>query len=88
MNYFCCMRYKLLTLIALLAVTGTVQAQEKWGLLKCIEHAMANNISVKQVDLQSKIAELTLKQSKYGTSFPQILFYQFHLSHIVPQESQ
>ena len=60
------MRYKLLTLIALLAVTGTAQAQEKWGLLKCIEHAMANNISVKQVDLQSKIAELTLKQSKYG----------------------
>ena len=60
------MRYKLLTLIALLTVTGTVQAQEKWGLLKCIEHAMANNISVKQVDLQSKIAELTLKQSKYG----------------------
>ena len=60
------MRYKLLTLIALLTVTGTVQAQEKWGLLKCIEHAMANNISVKQVDLQSKIAALTLKQSKYG----------------------
>jgi outer membrane protein len=60
------MRYKLLTLIALLVFTGTIKAQEKWGLLKCIEHAMANNISVKQVDLQSKIAELTLKQSKYG----------------------
>ena len=27
---------------------------------------MSNNISIKQVDLQSKIAELTLKQSKYG----------------------
>jgi outer membrane protein len=66
MNYFCFMRYKLLTFIALLAFTCTVQAQEKWGLLKCIEQAMANNISVKQVDLQSKIAELTLKQSKYG----------------------
>jgi len=66
MNYFCCMRYKLLTLIAFLAVTATVQAQEKWGLLKCIEYAMANNISVKQVDLQTRIAELTLKQSRYG----------------------
>jgi outer membrane protein len=60
------MRYKLLTLIALLAVTASVKAQEKWGLLRCIEYAMSNNISVKQVDLQSKIAELTLKQSKYG----------------------
>ncbi|MBL0198883.1 MAG: TolC family protein [Chitinophagaceae bacterium] len=60
------MRYKLLTLIAFLAVTATVQAQEKWGLLKCIEYAMANNISVKQVDLQTRIAELTLKQSRYG----------------------
>jgi outer membrane protein len=66
MNYFCFMPYKLLTLIALLAVTTTVKAQEKWGLLKCIEYAMANNISVKQVDLQTRIAELTLKQSKYG----------------------
>jgi outer membrane protein len=60
------MRYKFLTLIALFTFTATVQAQEKWGLLKCIQYAMANNISVKQVDLQSKIAELTLKQSKYG----------------------
>lgn len=60
------MRCKILILIVLLAVTGTVQAQEKWGLLKCIEYAMANNISVKQVDLQTKIAELNLKQSKYG----------------------
>ena len=60
------MRYKLLAFIALLALTGTVKAQQKWGLLQCIEYAMANNISVKQVDLQSKIAELTLQQSKYG----------------------
>jgi outer membrane protein len=60
------MRYKFLTLIALLVLTGTAQAQEKWGLLKCIEHAMANNISIKQIDLQRKIAELDLKQSKLG----------------------
>ena len=60
------MRYKLLTLTALLVIAGTVQAQQKWGLLQCIEHAMTNNISVKQVDLQTRIAELTLKQSKYG----------------------
>jgi outer membrane protein len=67
------MRYKLLTLIALFAFTTTVKAQEKWGLLRCIEYAMANNISVKQVDLQTKIAELTLKQSKYS-QYPNLNF--------------
>ncbi len=66
MNYFCNMRYKLLILITLLIAGATAKAQEKWSLLKCIEYAMANNISIKQVDLQSKIAELTLVQSKYG----------------------
>lgn len=60
------MRYKLLTLITLLIAASTAKAQEKWSLLKCVEYAMANNISIKQIDLQSKIAELTLKQSKYG----------------------
>ena len=66
MNYFCCMRFKILTLITLLLAASTAKAQEKWNLLKCIEYAMANNISIKQVDLQNKTAELTLKQSKYG----------------------
>ena len=66
MNYFCRMRYKFLVLLTLLIAASTAKAQEKWSLLKCVEYAMANNISVKQVDLQSKIAELTLKQSKYG----------------------
>jgi outer membrane protein len=60
------MRYKFLTLIFLLVVTGMAQAQEKWTLQQCIEHAMANNISIKQIDLQSKTAALQLKQSKYG----------------------
>ena len=49
-----------------LAITISAKAQEKWSLPRCIEYAMANNISIKQVDLQGKIAELTLKQSKYG----------------------
>ncbi len=60
------MRYKFLTLIVLLVISHIAKAQEKWGLLKCIEYAMANNISIKQTDLQSKIAGLTLKQSRYG----------------------
>lgn len=66
MNYFCCMRYKFYTLIALLVITGSARAQQKWSLLKCVEYAMANNISIKQADLQSKTANLQLQQSKLG----------------------
>ena len=39
-------------------------AQEKWNLQKCVEYALANNISVKQTDLQSQFSALSLKQSK------------------------
>ena len=60
------MYYKFLPLLILLALSFSVKAQEKWSLLKCIEYAMANNISVKQIDLQTRLAELQLKQSKYG----------------------
>ncbi len=66
MNYFCCMRYKFLTFIIFLVIAVSAKAQEKWSLPKCIEHAMTNNISVKQIDLQAKTAELQLRQSKMG----------------------
>ncbi|MGG9970578.1 TolC family protein [Ferruginibacter sp. SUN002] len=39
-------------------------AQQKWDLRKCIDYALANNISIKQTDIQSKISELQYKQSK------------------------
>src|SRR5688572_22180928 len=40
--------------------------QEKWDLRKCVEYALANNISIKQTDLQSRFSELNLQQSKAG----------------------
>lgn len=42
----------------------TATAQEKWNLKTIVEHAMANNLGVKQTEVQAKIAALTLKQSK------------------------
>ena len=60
------MPYKLFTLIVILVINGSAKAQEKWSLLKCVEYAMANNISIKQTDLQSKTAALQLRQSKLG----------------------
>ncbi len=51
-------------IICFLLVTVTLNAQEKWDLRKCVEYAVANNINVKQADVQAKIAKLTLDQSK------------------------
>jgi outer membrane protein len=40
----------------------TISAQDKWDLKRCVEYAVNNNISVKQADVQARIAELTFKQ--------------------------
>jgi outer membrane protein len=41
-------------------------AQEKWDLRRCVEYAVANNISVKQADVQARLAKLTLDQSQWN----------------------
>jgi len=67
--YFCHMRSKLLLLL-LLGYSATGIAQEKWDLRKCVDYAMANNITVKQNDVQAQIALITYKKnviSKYPT---------------------
>ena len=52
-----------LLLIALLS-TG-VYSQERWDLETCIRYAHENNIQIKQAEIDSKIMEGQLKQSKY-----------------------
>ncbi len=47
-----------------LFISSLVTGQEKWDLRRCVEYALANNISVKQADIVARTAELTLKQSK------------------------
>jgi len=64
MVYFCSMRYPVYIIAVLLLFTLPVSAQKKWNLAQCIEYAMSNNITVKQTDLQTTLAELTYKQSK------------------------
>ncbi|HSC37133.1 MAG TPA: TolC family protein, partial [Chitinophagaceae bacterium] len=39
-------------------------AQQKWDLKRCVEYALANNISVRQQDVQARLAALTLNQNK------------------------
>ena len=49
---------------SLLLLYFNAQAQGKWDLKRCVEYAVSNNISVKQADVQARLSELTLKQSK------------------------
>lgn len=48
----------------LLFFSAQTHAQEKWDLRRCVEYAVANNINIKQADVQAKISALTLNQSK------------------------
>src|ERR1700760_720137 len=41
-------------------------AQDKWDLKRCVEYALANNISVKQADVQARLAKLTVEQSQWN----------------------
>src|SRR5215204_1379259 len=60
------------SLIAFLIVLSA-PAQEKWNLLKCVQYAKANNISVKQADLQTRFSDVTYKQSK-SAQYPSLNF--------------
>ncbi len=67
------MKTKTLLIIIAALYAGTVSAQEKWGLLKCVQYAMDNNISIKLADLQTNYAALQVKQDKLG-QYPNVSF--------------
>jgi outer membrane protein len=50
-----------------------LRAQDKWDLKKCVDYALANNISVKQQDIQAKLAGLTYDQSRLSR-YPNLNF--------------
>jgi outer membrane protein len=61
------MTMKKLLLVWLLPVfllSHMSQAQDKWDLTRCVNYALANNISIKQSDVQARLAKLTFSQSK------------------------
>ncbi len=65
MNYFCMMLLKsFLPIFLAFIFCRSVSAQQKWSLLECVEYAMKNNISVKQNEVQEKLAAITHKQSR------------------------
>ncbi len=74
MFYFCYMRYTIYSLAIIFTVAITnVQAQQKWDLRKCVDYALSNNISIKQTDVQAKIAAVQYKQSKENI-YPSVAF--------------
>jgi len=64
---------KSLFFLAIVVMAVSAQAQEKWNLLKCVQYAKANNISVKQADLQTRFSDVTYKQSK-SAQYPSLNF--------------
>ena len=66
------MRYLIPAFLLLMISSNQATAQGKWDLKNCVEFAMANNISVKQSDVQARLAELTYKQSKLAR-YPSLL---------------
>jgi outer membrane protein len=48
-----------------ISLVGHAQ-QDKWDLRRCVEYALANNISIKQADVQARLSKLTLEQSKWS----------------------
>lgn len=59
----------------------SLPAQEKWDLRRCVDYAVANNISIKQADVQAQVSETNFKQSKLGiwptANFSNSYGYQF-----------
>jgi outer membrane protein len=62
-------RPRLLLLIFMLSYVVPVIAQDQWNLKQCVEYAIANNISVKQADIQARMTKLQLRQAEL-TQYP------------------
>ncbi|MBC7867739.1 MAG: TolC family protein [Gloeobacteraceae cyanobacterium ES-bin-316] len=67
------MRLILLLLGFALFSQTTALAQQKWNLKTIVDYAMANNIGVKQSEVQAKLTGLTYKQSRLS-QYPNLTF--------------
>lgn len=67
------MRKRILLPIFSLFIFLSSKAQDKWDLKRCVEYAWANNISVKQSDIQARLAEVNLNQDKWAR-YPSVNF--------------
>ncbi|HUC81871.1 MAG TPA: TolC family protein [Flavisolibacter sp.] len=78
------MFYKNILFTCCLVLSFFSKAQTKWSLRSCIDYAVKNNISIKEADVQKRLAELDLLQNK-ASFWPSLSFsgssgYRFGLS--------
>ena len=62
---------KIFMVLILFSASISAKAQDKWDLRRMVDYAMKNNISVKQADVQARIAALQVTQAglnKYPTA--------------------
>lgn len=57
------MRFSFSTLL-FLAITFSAASQDKWDIRRCIDHAKANNITVKQAQAQAQLSQINYKQAR------------------------
>lgn len=58
------MRRLLVLILTAILIQGSAQAQQAWSLEKCIQHALTNNLQLKQQQLLVKAARADVLQSK------------------------
>jgi outer membrane protein len=58
------MRLYILPLILFICISVAAQDTNKWTLQKCVAYAVANNLTVKQADIQRMYADIDLHQSE------------------------
>lgn len=51
-------------LVLLFANITSAEAQDTWSLQRCVDYALQNNLTVKQQEVQKRLADLTLRQSR------------------------
>ena len=60
------MSHRKILFLILCSYSLAVTAQDKWDLKRSVDYALTNNISIKQQDIQARLAELVHYQSQFG----------------------
>jgi len=64
---------KQLCILLLVLFASASQAQEEWSLLRCIEHALENNLTIKQSEINVELARIDERQAKHNR-YPNLTF--------------
>jgi len=62
-----------LYILLFLLIASASQAQEEWSLLRCVEYALENNLTIKQAEINVNFAEIDETQSKHNR-YPNLNF--------------